>query len=99
MIHHVFQRQGSFWGTDTGSHLSVLGWGSGPVGVELNGKAEKGGENGLSMGAWEVEEYEGGITAPAQQPDGQQMTFVLPHTLQAEVGRGVKAERKRRVEG
>lgn len=43
----------------------VLGWGSGlagglgVVGEELEGKAEKGGENGLSMGAWEAEEYEG----------------------------------------
>lgn len=29
-----------------------------------------------------------GYYCPAQQPDGQQMTFVLPNTLQAEVGRG-----------
>lgn len=27
--------------------------------MELEGKAEEGGENGLSTGAWEAEEYEG----------------------------------------
>lgn len=29
-----------------------------------------------------------GYYHPAQQPDGQQMTFVLPNSLQAEGGRG-----------
>lgn len=44
--------------------------------------AEKGG--GLSMGAWEAKEYEG-YYCLAKQPDGQQMRFVLPNTLQPEL--------------
>lgn len=84
----MLYRQRSFWGADIRSHVSYIGWGSGLVGVELDGKTEKGEENGLSTGAWEVEEYEGGITAPAQQTDGQQMNFVCSNTLQAEVGKG-----------
>lgn len=86
MFHICFRDKDLSW--ELTLDVSYIGWGSDLVGVELDGKTEKGEENGLSTGAWEVEEYEGGITAPAQQTHGQQINFVCPNTLQAEVGKG-----------
>lgn len=60
---------------------------------------EKGGENGLSTGAWEAVEYEGDGKAPAQQPDGQQMTSKNLQDQRGGVGGGAEQQNREKAGG